>query len=206
VFVSGLLWFFFHGMFQPLRRMAREASQYVAPGPQLAAKDEIRTVGVYIDTLKADARNARSSLEQTHSHLQDAEKLATIGRLASGFPLHADDMRRVIEFTSTAWAAPRSEEHLRPNNGYRLTVRRHTLLPAKPLRPRFCPVLGAAVEDDQVAGIGTGPVGIAGDLIKPFRQACFPSVRQMNQFHFDDIGFARERYRDIHSAAARFLR
>jgi signal transduction histidine kinase len=82
--VSGLLWAFFRVTFQPLQHMADEAGRYAVSPTSAAPKDELLTLGVYLDHLKADVREARSHLAQSHDHLLDAEKLAAVGRLAAG--------------------------------------------------------------------------------------------------------------------------
>ncbi len=83
-FITGLLWFFFRSMLKPLARMAEEADQYVRPEDSRRKQDELGVLGRYIHTLKTEAQEARSHLEQTHHHLMDAEKLAAVGRLAAG--------------------------------------------------------------------------------------------------------------------------
>ena len=82
--VGGLLWSYVHVVFQPLQRMADEAIQNSQPRARALPKDEVQTLGLYLDHLKADVRDARSHLAQTHDHLLAAEKLAAVGRLAAG--------------------------------------------------------------------------------------------------------------------------
>ena len=82
--VGGLLWSSVHVVFQPLRRMADEAIQHSRPQALAMPQDELQTLGLYLDNLKADVHDARSHLAQTHDHLLDAEKLAAVGRLAAG--------------------------------------------------------------------------------------------------------------------------
>jgi len=84
VLVSGLLWFSFNAVFRPLRRMADEARRHVPEADRAGRRDELHTLGRYLDDLKADVVEARSSLAQSRSHLMDAEKLAVVGRLAAG--------------------------------------------------------------------------------------------------------------------------
>ena len=81
---GGVLWLFVRLAFQPLHRMADEATQNSQPRVRVAPRDELQTLGLYLDTLKADVRDARSHLAQTRDHLLDAEKLAAVGRLAAG--------------------------------------------------------------------------------------------------------------------------
>jgi len=82
--IACLLWFAVRRMFQPLSRMAEEAVQNAPPQPGAAPRDELQAIACYLDTLKADVRDARSRLAQTRDHLVDAEKLAAVGRLAAG--------------------------------------------------------------------------------------------------------------------------
>ena len=77
-------WLFVKSLLAPLQRMAAEATQHAAPDVLPAAGDELNTLGRYLDVLKADASQAKAHLAQTRNHLLDAEKLATVGRLAAG--------------------------------------------------------------------------------------------------------------------------
>ena len=75
-------WLFVRSLLAPLQRMAAEATRNAA-APS-APGDELHALGHYLDALKADATQAKARLAQTHDHLLDAEKLATVGRLAAG--------------------------------------------------------------------------------------------------------------------------
>ncbi|MCX7016636.1 MAG: ATP-binding protein [Candidatus Sumerlaeota bacterium] len=80
----GLIWLFFRGVFRPLRRMADDARQYLKPEPAAAPRDDVSALGAYLRTLKSSVVEARSDLALSHKQLFDAEKLASIGRLAGG--------------------------------------------------------------------------------------------------------------------------
>lgn len=82
--VGGLLWHVVRLVFQPLRRLADEALRHARPQAGAAPLDELQALTLYLDTLKAEVRDARSHLAQTRDHLLDAEKLAAVGRLAAG--------------------------------------------------------------------------------------------------------------------------
>ena len=80
---GGMLRLSFNRLFQPLAQIADEAHLYSAADAQ-AARDEVRTLGRYVENLKSDVVEARSNLAQSHTRLLDAEKLATVGKLAAG--------------------------------------------------------------------------------------------------------------------------
>jgi signal transduction histidine kinase len=77
---SALLWLFFRGVLLPLRRMADDARLFHGPGePSWGAsspRDELRAIGLHLQTLTTDIRQARSQL-------LNAEKLASVGKLAA---------------------------------------------------------------------------------------------------------------------------
>lgn len=83
----GLLWFFFQGIFLPLRQMARDAhafSPYRPPTDHSGSpQDELRVVGFYLKTLMSDVSQTRTSLERSRTQLLQAEKLASVGKLAA---------------------------------------------------------------------------------------------------------------------------
>ncbi|MCC7263350.1 MAG: MCP four helix bundle domain-containing protein [Candidatus Latescibacteria bacterium] len=81
-----LLWFFFQGIFLPLRQMARDAHAFSpdhAPADPGTPQDELRAVGFYLKTLMSDVSQTRTSLERSRSQLLQAEKLASVGKLAA---------------------------------------------------------------------------------------------------------------------------
>ncbi len=85
---STLLLIFFRGVFLPLRRMAEDASLVVTenqqPIPSTSSQDELRSIGFYLRTLISDVTETRSHLERSRAQLIDAEKLASVGKLAAG--------------------------------------------------------------------------------------------------------------------------
>ncbi|MBI2502740.1 MAG: MCP four helix bundle domain-containing protein [Candidatus Latescibacteria bacterium] len=87
LFSLGLLWFFFHGILTPLQQMAREARTFSADNraaaPGGSPQDELREVGFYLKTLMSDVSETRTSLEHSRNQLLQAEKLASVGKLAA---------------------------------------------------------------------------------------------------------------------------
>ena len=81
--VGALLLYVVRRVFLPLRRLADEALRH-APQADATPQDELQALRLYLDSLKAEVRDARSHLAQTRDHLLDAEKLAAVGRLAAG--------------------------------------------------------------------------------------------------------------------------
>jgi signal transduction histidine kinase len=77
---AALLWFFFRGILLPLRRMADDAGLSHVPGsPSWGAsspRDELRTIGLHLQALTTGVQQARS-------RLMNAEKLASVGKLAA---------------------------------------------------------------------------------------------------------------------------
>lgn len=71
------------GLFQPIRRLWFTAARdYGIEDPQ-STSGQIRSLGVYIDHLKDEVGGIRSRLSLSQKQLLDAEKLASIGRLAA---------------------------------------------------------------------------------------------------------------------------
>jgi len=82
----GLIWMFVYGVLVPLRKMAKEAQAItpVVSGQALTAPgDELRTLGIYLHTLMSDVKEARVVLAQSRNQLLQAEKLASVGKLAA---------------------------------------------------------------------------------------------------------------------------
>jgi signal transduction histidine kinase len=86
-FGLGLLVLFFRGVVRPLRRMAEDARSFsghvqpaVGPDPP---QDELRAVGFYLRSLMSDVSETHSSLERSRAQLFNAEKLASLGKLAA---------------------------------------------------------------------------------------------------------------------------
>jgi signal transduction histidine kinase len=82
-----LAWLFFHGVLFPLRRMVAEARDFSGQRSITYAempRDELPAVGEYLHSLMCDVSEARSALEENRRRLMNAEKLATVGKLAAG--------------------------------------------------------------------------------------------------------------------------
>jgi signal transduction histidine kinase len=122
----GLLWFFYRGILLPLRRMAADAHSFAVGERQSVSleppQDELRAVGFHLRSLMSDMSETRSDLERSRGQLMNAEKLASVGKLAASMaheirnpltslkmrlytlrqamgdnPLHEDDFRVVSE-------------------------------------------------------------------------------------------------------------
>jgi signal transduction histidine kinase len=81
-----LLWLVVRGVLIPLRRMAADAHAVVghAPGATIeAADDELRSIGVYFRALMASVAESRTTLAESRNRLLNAEKLASVGKLAA---------------------------------------------------------------------------------------------------------------------------
>ena len=82
----GLIWLFVHGVVLPLRGMASDAQTVAIEGAHaIAVKpgDDMRTLGVYLHTLMSNVQETRLALAQRQNQLLQAEKLASVGRLAA---------------------------------------------------------------------------------------------------------------------------
>jgi phosphoglycerate-specific signal transduction histidine kinase len=111
---AGLLWVFFRGIILPLRRMAEDARGFLGPVAVSAAlalpRDELRAIAVHLKALMSD-------VEQTRGRLMDAEKLASVGKLAAcvaheiGNPLTSLKMR-LYAVTREMGADPLHEDYL----------------------------------------------------------------------------------------------
>ncbi len=84
---SVLLWFFFRGVLLPLRRMAADVRIMPSQGDKsvstVSITDEVREVGFYIRSLMSDVVETHSNLEKSRAQLINAEKLASVGKLAA---------------------------------------------------------------------------------------------------------------------------
>ena len=81
-----LLWLFFCGVVFPVRAMVAEARGFVGENPsegQPLPTDELRAVGIYLRNLMSDVADTRTTLDRSRSELKDAEKLASVGKLAA---------------------------------------------------------------------------------------------------------------------------
>jgi len=81
-----LLWLFFYGVVFPVRAMVADARGFAgeaASAGQPLPTDELRAVGVYLRNLMTDVADTRTTLERSRGQLKDAEKLASVGKLAA---------------------------------------------------------------------------------------------------------------------------
>jgi len=83
---AALVWLFFGGVLLPLRRMVADARQFTAGGgeePVGLPDDEMRAMGIYFSTLMSDVADARTALDESRQRMLNAEKLASVGKLAA---------------------------------------------------------------------------------------------------------------------------
>ncbi|MHB8861388.1 MAG: ATP-binding protein [Pirellulaceae bacterium] len=81
-----LLRMFWVGVLRPLRSLvgdARGGFEDPAAGAGGTFTDELHSVGAYLRTLMSDAADARTALAHTRSQLMNAQKLASVGKLAA---------------------------------------------------------------------------------------------------------------------------
>ncbi len=83
--VIGLFWSLLSGVFRPLKALKERVHRGdgIKPDP-VSSTDDIRTLGTYIDNLKDEVAEMRTHLSLSQKRLIDAEKLASIGKLAAG--------------------------------------------------------------------------------------------------------------------------
>lgn len=77
---------YFYGVVFPIRNMLSEAQGLVADAPpsrRNLPSDELSAVGLYLRNLMSDVKDSRSALERSQCQLRDAEKLASVGKLAA---------------------------------------------------------------------------------------------------------------------------
>ncbi len=82
----ALLWLFFYGVVFPLRAMVADARGFageVSSEDKGLPTDELRAVGIYLRNLMSDVADTRTTLERSRNDLRDAEKLASVGKLAA---------------------------------------------------------------------------------------------------------------------------
>lgn len=82
----ALLWLFFYGVLFPLRAMVADASGFageISSEQKGLPTDELRAVGIYLRNLMSDVADTRTTLERSRNELRDAEKLASVGKLAA---------------------------------------------------------------------------------------------------------------------------
>ena len=83
---ASLLWLFFQGVVLPLRVLASDTRGFSEGGPEGREPlpvDELRAVGVYLRNLMTDVVDAQTTLERSRRELKNAEKLASVGKLAA---------------------------------------------------------------------------------------------------------------------------
>jgi len=84
---GALLWFFYHDVIFPLRGMAADARLFRGQNQNDSShstQDELREVGEYLRGLMSDVADTRSHLERSRARLLNAQKLASVGKLAAG--------------------------------------------------------------------------------------------------------------------------
>jgi signal transduction histidine kinase len=80
---AALAWSFFRDIFRPLHRITEDLREYLQP-EAAPVPDDLHSLSTCIQRLKSSVTEARSSLAQSNRRLLDAEKLATVGKLAAG--------------------------------------------------------------------------------------------------------------------------
>ena len=82
----GLIWLFIYGVHIPLRKMIADARMIADAGrrdPTKPPNDEFGAAGYYLRTLMFDVESTRSALKRSRQKAQNAEKLASVGKLAA---------------------------------------------------------------------------------------------------------------------------
>ncbi len=83
----ALLWLFHAVVVRPVRQMARDAQLFAGAAPQpdsaVVLTDELRTVGFHLGRLMSDVTATRTDLQRSREQLLQAEKLASVGKLAA---------------------------------------------------------------------------------------------------------------------------
>jgi signal transduction histidine kinase len=83
---AGLCWLFYNRVIGPLRVMVADARLYsteVSGREVEGPDDELRTIGAYLRMLMSDVADTRTTLERSRAQLLNAEKLASMGKLAA---------------------------------------------------------------------------------------------------------------------------
>jgi signal transduction histidine kinase len=83
--IATLLWTFYRAVLGPLQQMAVDLRGYspVRPQEQRVLGDEVELIAKYLRLLLMDAADYRSTLESQRRQLFDAQKMASVGRLAA---------------------------------------------------------------------------------------------------------------------------
>jgi signal transduction histidine kinase len=77
---------FYVDILHPVRSLANDAGEAIQHAADVNAgtpDNELTTVGTYLRILMSDAADARTALERTRSQLLNAQKLASVGKLAA---------------------------------------------------------------------------------------------------------------------------
>ena len=82
--IIGIVWSLLSGVFWPLKALRERVHRDDGNKPDpVSSVDDIRTLGTYIDNLKDEVAEMRIHLSLSQRRLIDAEKLASIGKLAA---------------------------------------------------------------------------------------------------------------------------
>jgi signal transduction histidine kinase len=82
--ILGLALSLSYGVFRPLHRLMNSLGREPATqGSPLSPLQEIQSLGSYIDRLRQEVTEVSSHLSQSQNRLLDAEKLASVGKLAA---------------------------------------------------------------------------------------------------------------------------
>jgi signal transduction histidine kinase len=81
--VLGLFLSLSRRLFQPLRHLVDSLGKEHVPACSGSPVEEIRSLGTYIDSLRGEVAEMRSRLSASQRRLLDAEKLASVGKLAA---------------------------------------------------------------------------------------------------------------------------
>jgi signal transduction histidine kinase len=82
----GLMWLFTRDVHAPLRKMIADAQKFTdagRSGADIPPEDEFSAVGFYLRALMSDVKSTRTALNRTRRQALNAEKLASVGKLAA---------------------------------------------------------------------------------------------------------------------------
>ncbi len=82
---TALFWQFAQGVLRPLRQMLAEARGFSPDWPDNSSteEDDLEAVGAHLRLLMSGVADARTTLERNRIELRNAEKLASVGKLAA---------------------------------------------------------------------------------------------------------------------------